>query len=80
MSRKDCIKKINQNFKQNKIGEYKKNSSNLYEKLQPYLDVAIENAKWLDKKNKNNKPSDSNPCTKVYKLIEILNKYIKDKN
>lgn len=80
MSRKDCIKKINQNFKQNKIGEYKKNSSNLYEKLQPYLDVAIENAKWLDKKNKNNKPSDSNPCTKVYKLVEILNKYIEDKN
>ena len=76
LSRKDCVKKINQNFNKRKMGEYKKNDKKLYDKLTPYLFIAINNAKWLDSKYKNMLPSEMNPCTKVYKLVEILNKYV----
>ena len=58
------------------MGEYKKNDKKLYDKLTPYLLIAINNAKWLDSKYKNMLPSEMNPCTKVYKLVEILNKYV----
>lgn len=49
----------------------------LYNKLSPYLMSAIENAKWLESQYKENQqPSEMNPCTKVYRLVELLNKYI----
>lgn len=76
LSRKDCIKKINQNFKQKNLGKYTKNDEELYSKLNPYLSSAIDNAKWLDSKYHNKLPSEMNPCTKVYKLVELLDKYI----
>ena len=76
LSRKDCINKLNEYFKQNKLGKYKKNDKKLYEKLRPYLDTAIENAKWLEKRQNDKLPSEANPCTKVYELVELLNKYI----
>ena len=77
INRSDCIKKINENFKKEDLGRYKKNDEKLYEKLKPYLKNAIENAKWLDSKYSNKKlPSQMNPCTKVYQLVELLNKYI----
>ncbi len=76
ISRKNCVKKVNEQFKKNKIGEYKKNDRDIFEKTRPYLLTAIENAKWLEKKYTTEKPSQQNPCTKVYELVEILNKYI----
>lgn len=77
MKRKDCIKKINENFKKRNIGKYSKNDKELYDKLSPYLITAIENAKWLEEQyDENENPSEMNPCTKVYKLVELLNKYI----
>lgn len=76
MQRKDCIKKINENFKQNDLGKYQKTDENLYEKLNPFLNTAIENAKVLDDKNKDKLPSQANPGTKVYQLVEFLNKYM----
>ena len=76
ISRNNCIKKINQNFAQRNLGKYKKNDEDLYDKLSPYLSTAIQNAKWLDSKSENKLPSEMNPCTRVYKLVELLNKYI----
>ena len=76
IGRKDCIKKINQIFNQKNLGKYRKNDENLYNKLSPYLVTAISNAKWLDSRYSNLPPSKMNPCTKVYKLVELLEKYI----
>lgn len=76
MRRNDCIRKINENFKQRNLGKYHKNDKELYNKLNPYLANAIKNAKWLETRYENTLPSEMNPCTKVYKLVELLNKYI----
>lgn len=76
LSRKDCISKLNEYFKKNKLGKYKKSDEELYNKLSPYLDTAIENAKWAETRYDDELPSEKNPCTKVYQLVELLNKYI----
>ncbi len=75
LGRKDCIKKINENFKQRGLGKYRKNDEKLYNILEPYLKFAVNNAKWLESTYNNKLPSEMNPCTKVYKLVELLNKY-----
>lgn len=76
MRRKDCIKKIDENFRKRNLGKYYKNDKELYNKLNPYLKDAIQNAKWLEARYENVLPSEMNPCTKVYKLVELLNRYI----
>lgn len=77
MGRKDCIKKINENFAKRKLGKYQKNDIKIYEKLKPYQSEAIRNAKWLEKNYVETMlPSEMNPCTKIHKLVELLNKYI----
>lgn len=76
MNRKDCIKKINENYKQEKLGKYEKNDVEVFNKLRYHLNDAIKNAKWLDEKYENLLPSEMNPCTKVYELVELLSKYI----
>ncbi len=76
MGRKECIQKINENFRQKNLGTYQKNDENLYQKLTPYVAIAIQNAKWLDAKYTSELPAKRNPCTKVYELVELLHKYI----
>lgn len=78
LKRKECISKINENYKKNSIiGKYEKNDKKLYYKLAPYVKDAIQNAKWLEGRYDNTiTPAKMNPCTKVYKLVELLNKYI----
>lgn len=76
INRKDCIRKLNTHFKQRKLGKYEKNDEKLYEKIKPYEETAIKNAKWLENKYNTQLPSQMNPCTKVYYLIEFLNKYM----
>ena len=68
--------KINENFRQKNLGTYQKNDENLYQKLTPYVAIAIQNAKWLDAKYTSELPAKRNPCTKVYELVELLHKYI----
>ena len=48
----------------------------MYEVLRPYMDIAIANAKRLDKRNEGRKPSESVPGTKVYELVEMLKPYL----
>lgn len=57
-------------------GSYEKNRSDMYNVLQPYMDIAIANAKRLDVENKGKTPSHSAPGTKVYELIEKLRPYL----
>lgn len=56
--------------------EYKKNRSDMYQILSPYTEVAIANAKKLDKINAGKLPSASSPGTKVYELLEKLRPYL----
>ena len=67
----DCLKSIGE-------GIYKKNRPDMYEVLRPYMDIAIANAKRLDKRNEGRKPSESAPGTKVYELVEMLKPYLSD--
>lgn len=77
MGRRDCIKKINENFERRGLGKYKKNDCEIYNKLKQYVNIAIGNAKWqVSQYDKNENPSEMNPSTRVYELVELLNKYI----
>ena len=66
----DCLKNMG-------AGSYEKNRPDMYEVLRPYMDIAIANAKRLDKQNEGRKPSESAPGTKVYELVEMLKPYLK---
>lgn len=58
------------------LGEYRKNRTDMFQVLLPYLDNAIENAKRLDVLHEGKAPADSAPGTKVYQLVEILKPYL----
>lgn len=51
--------------------KYLKNDNEVYEKISPFYEQAIMNAKRLDRLS-NAAPSTKNPCTKVYELVEEL--------
>lgn len=61
-------------------GEYKKNRTDMYQVLCPFMDVAIANAKRLEKNNQGKPPSKAAPGTKVYELVEILKPYLLEEN
>lgn len=65
-----CLAKLN-------TSEYKKNRSDMYQLLEPYMEQAISNAKKLANINKGKKASQSAPGTEVYRLIEKLLPYLK---
>lgn len=57
-------------------GEYKKNRRDMYDILEPYMEVAIQNAKCLANTNLNKTAYDSRPGTEVHKLVEKLLPYL----
>lgn len=57
-------------------GEYKKNRTDMYQILLPYMDAAIANAEKLDRVNEGKLPSASAPGTKVYELVKKLKPYL----
>ena len=57
-------------------GEYKKNCTDMYKVLRPFMDFAIVNAKRLDETNQGKPPSKAAPGTKVYELVEMLKPYL----
>ncbi len=65
----ECLKKIG-------AGEYKKNRTDMYPILRPYMNTAIANAKSLDAINYGKAPSKAAPGTKVYELVERLRPYL----
>jgi hypothetical protein len=59
-----------------KLGQkYEKNYKGMYDILKDKQKIAIKNAKKLENENihQNKIPSQSNPSTTVYKLVEVLN-------
>lgn len=58
------------------LGEYKKNRTDMYRILYPYMDVAIANAEKLDKINESKLPSASAPGTKVHTVVTKLRPYL----
>ena len=59
------------------LGSYSKGREDMYRILEPYMDIAIRNAKKLDVINQGRTPAMSAPGTKVYELIEKLKPYLK---
>ena len=57
-------------------GDYSKNRDDIYTILRPFMEIAIANARRLDKLNEGKTPSASAPGTKVYKIIEKLKPYL----
>lgn len=60
------------------LGEYKKNRTDMYRILFPYMDVAIANAEKLDKIHEGKLPSAASPDTKVYVLVKKLKPYLSE--
>lgn len=56
-------------------GRYKKDRDDMFELLLPYVQTGIRNAKKLIKQHSSEIPSQNAPGTKVYELIEKLQKY-----
>lgn len=67
---KNCENHVNQQFKKNNLGEYKKNSNNTYSKLENYISTAIKNSKQSLSDAKKTKTF--NPSTEFHKLIESI--------
>ncbi len=61
------------------LGDYEKNDTEMYDKLQQHPDSdeaqAIKFAEKLYEKRANETPAKDKPVTRVYKLVEILNKF-----
>ena len=68
--------KLTENLISQGLGKYTKNRTDMYQILFPYMNVAIANARKLDKINGKKLPSDCTPGTKVYVLIEKLKSYL----
>lgn len=68
--------KLSAYFTEIGAGTYRKNRSDLYEVLRPYLDRAIENAEKLAELNKGKQPSESAPGTQVHELMKKLKPYL----
>ncbi len=83
LHRSDWNKKLNELFKLNEIGDcgYKKNYEDIYNMLDAFdgVNVAIRNSKrrMTNFKEGVDKPSEYDPGTTVYKLVEELRSYLK---
>ena len=76
LHRKEYWPKLSQWLNNIGAGDYTKNRRDMYEVLRPFLDLAIANAKRLEKENEGKPPSCSAPGTKVYELPEKLRPYL----
>jgi len=57
--------------------KYEKNQADIYDRLRPRLDTAIQNARQLiNEYDGNQPPSQMAPATKVYEIFEMLERYI----
>lgn len=70
------FKPLSENLKRIKAGEYKKNRTDIYDVLRPYMDTAIMNAEKLAYDNKGKNPSEAAPGTKMNVLIKKLKPYL----
>lgn len=57
-------------------GAYRKNRTDMFVILRPYMDTAIMNAKKLEENNRGKLASQAAPGTRVYELVEKLKVYL----
>lgn len=70
ISREQCIELLNEHLN----SEYHKNSDDMYEKLLPYQELAIQRANQLKSVHGVMPPHETNPITFVVDLVEELNR------
>lgn len=72
------LNELDKEFKRNNLGNYHKNDKDVFNKVTKNgnLNKAITNSKKLVERFKDKKPSESNPMTNVYKIVEDLKEYI----
>jgi hypothetical protein len=80
IKREEYLRKLDKHFKNNGLGRYQKNRSDLFKILREYgdLKLAIRWAKQRMADHDGKTPSQSVPATRVHELIEELLRYIPD--
>lgn len=78
ISKENILKELDKEFIKNKLGNYQKNDDKIFQKLSNNNGIitAINNSKILEKNNSNCNPSQCNPQTMVYKIVESLVEYL----
>lgn len=76
LHRSEYWPKLTEHLQKMNAGEYKKNRDDMYDRLKPYLDQAIENAKKLAQINAEKTPAEAAPGTEVYRILERLKPYL----
>lgn len=78
VSKEEIIKELDKEFKKNQLGSYKKNDTDIFNKITnaKRLDTAIKNCEYMENLNKNAQVSKRNPMTKVHEVVSELKKYI----
>ncbi len=74
--RNAVVEKLTRAMESQGLGGYQKNRMDMYQTLQPYLEIALANAKRLDAQNTDRLPANSAPGTKVQTLVEKLRPYL----
>lgn len=79
ISKDNVLKELNKEFQNRGFGNYSKNDKNIFEKVtkDKNLYIALENCKYMEELNSNEQFARRNPMTKVYKIIEELDEYLK---
>lgn len=74
IGRAECLKVIKDEFKKKLKIDYAKNNKDSYKKLKSKMNIAVANAKRLYQEMKRDRiiPTNANPCTTVFQLVEVL--------
>ncbi len=78
ISKENILKELDKEFIKNGLGNYQKNDDKIFQKLSSNNGIvtAINNSEVLEKNNNNCNPSQCNPQTMVYKIVEKLVEYL----
>lgn len=72
--------KLTAKLKNEGLGRYQKNRSDMFDILEDRIDHAISNAERLERKNAGLSPANSNPGTTIHQLVASLLPYIRSEN
>lgn len=74
IGRAECLKVVKDEFKKKLKIDYAKNNKDSYKKLKSKMNIAVANSKRLYQEMKRDRisPTNANPCTTVFQLVEVL--------
>lgn len=78
ISKDNVLKELNKEFQKKSIGNYTKNDTNIFDKVtnEGKIRTAIKNCEYMEELNKDGQPSQRNPMSKVYKIVDGLKEYL----